>query len=139
MDLQRIVEDLGASLGLDTLTIYQYVSSTQSLMLRASSGLNSVSIGTQIPLSRGIVGLVARNKQPISVLQPQNHPSYWHVEGSGEEKFATFLGIPILQFDDLLGVLVTQSIAKRRYHIPEIEALYATAKSVIGYLVADPV
>ena len=122
---------LAESLGVDVCTVYSYKEALRVLRLEASYGLDNAVVGYTIPVDQGLVGRVARTGLPFSTRNPANHPDYHFVPGSGEEKYASFLGMPIKYFDTLLGVLAVQTVSPRAFRIAEIESIYRMGKGVV--------
>ncbi len=82
---------------------------------------------TTMRLDEGLVGLIAREAQPLALSDAQNHPAFSYRPETGEEIYASFLGVPILRGGNAIGVLVVQNRAARIYSEEEIEALQTTA------------
>ncbi|MFP4294716.1 MAG: phosphoenolpyruvate--protein phosphotransferase [Halothiobacillaceae bacterium] len=86
------------------------------LLLQATEGLYKQSIGkVRLGLDEGLVGLVARRAEPINLENAQQHPRYKFIENIGEEPYHAFLGVPIVQRGEMLGVLVVQDRSSRRF------------------------
>jgi phosphotransferase system enzyme I (PtsP) len=75
----------------------------------------------------GIVGLIAREAEPLALSDAQNHPAFSYRPETGEEIYRSFLGVPILRGGAVMGVLVIQNRATRLYSEDEIESLQTTA------------
>lgn len=104
----------------DVVTIYIYDDSKKELILWCSYDLDKSSWGTRIPITRGLVGKCAREMKPISVKEPFKHPDFYYVPGLGEEKYQSFLAIPIVENGDLKGIFVVQTIEMKFFLSPEI-------------------
>ena len=70
----------------------------------------------------GLVGLIARTAEPLSLSDAQNHPAFSYRPETGEEAYHAFLGVPLLRAGNTLGVLVVQNRTYRVYAEEEIEA-----------------
>ena len=125
------LKDIAHFLGVDVATIYIYDEFRKELILWCSYGLDKASWGTRIPISRGLVGKCAREMKPISVKEPHRHPDFYYVPGSGEEKYQSFLAIPIVKNGDLLGVFVVQTIEMKFFLSHEIKFIWANAEKFI--------
>src|SRR6266540_2119272 len=84
----------------------------------------------------GLVGLVAREANPINLSDAQAHPAFSYRPETGEEIYHSFLGVPILRAGNTLGVLVVQNRAHRTYSEEEVEALQTTAM-VLAEMIAS--
>jgi phosphotransferase system, enzyme I, PtsP len=99
-----------------------------ALELYATEGLNREAVHlTTLLLNEGLVGLVARNAEPLNISDAQNHVKFSYKPETGEELYNSFLGVPILRNGQAIGVLVVQNSAKRAYLEEEVEALETTA------------
>jgi len=63
---------------------------------------------------------------------PEAHPGYFHIHGSGEEKYQSYLGIPLVKDMRLFGVLVIQTVRPKLFFMNEIRTLHKA-----GYRVLD--
>jgi phosphotransferase system enzyme I (PtsP) len=107
------------------------------LELYATEGLNPQAVHqTVIGANEGLVGLVAREANPINLSEAQTHPAFSYRPETGEEIYHAFLGVPVLRAGNTLGVLVVQNRARRTYSEEEIEALQTTAM-VLAEMVAS--
>ncbi len=75
----------------------------------------------------GLVGLIAREAEPLALSDAQNHPAFSYRPETGEEIYRSFLGVPILRGGAVMGVLVIQNRASRLYSDEEVESLQTTA------------
>src|SRR3569833_3226117 len=108
-----------------------------TLELYATEGLNPQAVHlTVIAANEGLVGLVAREANPINLSEAQSHPAFSYRPETGEEIYHSFLGVPILRAGNTLGVLVVQNRARRTYSEEEVEALQTTAM-VLAELLAS--
>lgn len=134
--LQHFVKQLAADLSVDVCSLYVPTDSGRHLELIATYGLSPSVIGTLIPPERGLVSKVARTRRVVAVKDPENHPDYFHVAGSGEEHYRTFLGIPVLQGTELSAVLVVQTKHSHIYLLEEIAKIHETGRLIEGLLAA---
>jgi phosphotransferase system enzyme I (PtsP) len=135
-ELQALVTRLADDLRVDVCSLYKLAPDGQHLVLVATQGLLPLALGYRMPLTSGLTGRVARSRKVVAVKDPQNHPDYHHVLGSGEERFKTFLGIPVQRGGRLLGVLVVQTVHPHLYLLQEVSRIHATGRDVEPWLVA---
>jgi Signal transduction protein containing GAF and PtsI domains len=151
--LRRIVQDvnaapdLGAVLGIivrrvreamgtEVCSVYLSDRATQRLVFRATEGLNAEMVGRlSLGRSEGLVGLVALRAEPINLDDAQHHPNYHYLAEIGEEPFNAFLGVPIIHHRRILGVLVVQQKAVRRFDESE-EAFLVTLSAQLAGVIA---
>lgn len=129
---KQTMRNLVLHLGVDVCTLYHFDEARRELALVASHGLGEGAVGYRMPIDVGLTGRVARTRRPVSAKHPAQHPDFHYVEGSGEERFHSFLGIPLLRFSDLLGVVVVQTVEPKVFLMRDIEELYRVGKALIG-------
>ena len=99
-----------------------------TLELYATEGLKREAVHqTTMRAGEGLVGQIAKNAEALALSDAQAHPAYSYKPETGEEIYASFLGVPILRGGNTLGVLVVQNRARRQYSDEEVEALQTTA------------
>jgi signal transduction protein with GAF and PtsI domain len=109
---------------------------TAALELYATEGLKREAVHqTTMRSGEGLVGLIAARRAPLSLSDAQAIPAFSYKPETGEEIYASFLGVPILRAGDTLGVLVVQNRASRAYPEEEVEAL-ETAAMVMAEMLA---
>ena len=135
---QTMIESLQTRLAVEVCSLYLAEPAKQRLQLAASAGLNRSAIGAYLSYQQGLTGLCAREKKPIAVKMPAQHPDYFHIEGSGEERFQSFIGIPLVQNQGLFGVLVVQTERKKMFFHSEIKTLYQAGREVMQALQQAP-
>ncbi len=132
--MQRRVEQLRQALGVQVCSLYYAHPDEDSLEIIATSGLNQRAIGTRLTWQQGLTGRVARTGQPVAARDIQTHADYFHVDGSDEENFKSYLGIPLKHNGALYGVLVIQTVEKRTFFQKDIHELYCAGQDLIGQL-----
>jgi len=106
-------------------------------VLMASEGLRKESVGhVSLQLDEGLVGLVARNAEPVNLEDAQAHPNYHYLSETGEEEFSSFLGVPIIHHRKVLGVLVVQHREKRSFDAGEEAFLITLSAQLAGVIAA---
>ncbi|MGM0425324.1 MAG: phosphoenolpyruvate--protein phosphotransferase [Thermodesulfobacteriota bacterium] len=129
--LQDIVGLLSKKFQVEVCSIYLLNRSRELLTLEASVGLNPDSIG-KISMSpqEGLSGLTLEERQPVFVVQPQEHPRFKYFQQSGEEAYQTFLGLPLIYHQDVQGVLVIQTREQDSISNSDIEFFSAIASQI---------
>src|SRR5690554_3982940 len=99
-----------------------------TLELCATRGLRDDAVHkTRLRLGEGLVGRVARSATPVNTADAPNERGFRYMPETGEEKFSSFLGVPVQRLGEKLGVLVVQSRDKRLYSEDEVYALEVVA------------
>jgi len=102
----------------------------------ATRGLNPKSVGKiRIPLDKGLVGLVGEREEPINLDDASKHPRFLYVEEAKEEIYRAFLGVPVIYHRQVLGVIIVQQKASRRYDEEE-EAFLITLAAQLAAIIA---
>ena len=134
--LDLVVDNVKRAMRTDVCSIYLHFPSTDNFVLMASNGLAKNFISNlSIPSRRGLIGHVASRSEPFRTNEASQHPSFYHVEGIGEEPFNAFLGVPIVHHRIVLGVLVVQHGDSRQY-TDEEEALLVTLSAQLAGFIA---
>jgi len=108
----------------------------ETLTLRATQGLNPESVGNvSLKIGEGLTGLVAKSQEILSIEEPQDDPRYRYFGVTKEEQFHSFLGIPLSDRNEPLGVLVIQTRAPRIYNQEETATLSTIAFQVASIVV----
>jgi phosphotransferase system enzyme I (PtsP) len=117
--LQKIVEMISRHMEADVASIYLFYEAEQELVLKATLGLNQSSIGqVRMKLGEGLTGMALAELRPVSEGNAPAHPGYRFFSGIGEEKYPSFVAVPILRGQNRIGVMTLQS-AKKNYFSPE--------------------
>ncbi len=134
--LSLIVHEVRAAMATEVCTVYLRDRTSQRLVFRATEGLNPNKVGQfSLGMEEGLVGWVAGRGELLNLDDAMNHPSFQLVPGLGEENFNTFMGAPIIHQRDLLGVLVVQQSAIRRFGDDE-EAFLITVSAQLAGVIA---
>ena len=56
----------------------------------------------------GLIGLVVQRAEPVAVSDAHAHPRYSFMAETGEHKFHSFIGVPIIQHRRVVGVLAVR-------------------------------
>lgn len=105
-------------------------------VLRATEGLRKTAIGkARLAASAGLVGLVARRGEPVNLEDASSHPQFQFIEGTGEERFSAFLGVPLIHKKNVLGVLIIQQKKSRSFDNEE-EAFLVTLSAQLAAEIA---
>ncbi|MFP4571445.1 MAG: phosphoenolpyruvate--protein phosphotransferase [Desulfobacterales bacterium] len=111
--LDQIVGKVAESLAIDVCSVYVYNPADNRLVLKATRGLAQSSVDAiEMEVGEGLTGLALEQMHPVFVVYPDSHPRFKFYAGSGEEKYATFLGLPLIYHQKVLGVLVVQTVEK---------------------------
>jgi len=125
--LDQITHLIADSMGTEVCSIY-LLRNADTLELCATEGLDAAAVHvTRMRVGEGLVGRVAGRMRPINTDDAPSVPGFRYMPETGEERFSSFLGVPIQRLGEKLGVLVVQSKSKRSYSDDEVYALEVVA------------
>ncbi len=130
------VDAVRRKLEVDVCSLYLAHPDRQTLEIVATSGLHRSAIGKQLSYAQGLTGKVARTRLPVVARVIQDHADYFHVEGSGEERFKSYLGIPLEHDGELHGVLVVQTEQTRTFFHRHIQEVHSAGRDLTAGLTA---
>ncbi|MGV3573817.1 MAG: phosphoenolpyruvate--protein phosphotransferase [Devosia sp.] len=133
--LDKIVSLIADNMRADVCSFY-VLRDDGALELFATRGLAAESVHmTTLRLGEGLVGLIASEAEPLSLDDAPSHPGFAYRPETGEDKYNSFLGVPVLRAGQTLGVLVVQNAERRHYGEDETEAMLTTA-TILAEMVA---
>ncbi|MFT5033967.1 MAG: phosphotransferase system enzyme I (PtsP) [Bacteroidia bacterium] len=133
--LEIMVQRISQVMGVEVCTVYLKDSDSGRLVMMANEGFKPELIGVaSLSMDEGLVGVVARREEPLNLDNAEKHPSYFYLEGIGEELYHSFLGAPIIHQRRLVGVLVVQQKDSRRFNEDEEAFLVTMSAQLAGAL-----
>ncbi|MGY4533462.1 phosphotransferase system enzyme I (PtsP) [Pseudomonas sp. TE3786] len=134
--LTIIVQRVKDAMGSQVCSVYLLDPETNRFVLMATEGLNKRSIGkVSMSPSEGLVGLVGTREEPLNLENAADHPRYRYFAETGEERYASFLGAPIIHHRRVMGVLVIQQKERRQFDEGE-EAFLVTMSAQLAGVIA---
>ncbi|HKK14043.1 MAG TPA: phosphoenolpyruvate--protein phosphotransferase [Gammaproteobacteria bacterium] len=131
--LDIIVHRVKQAMEADVCSVYLRDPRDDSHVLMATDGYNPDSVGwVRLGPSQGLVGLAAERAEPVNVEDAPGHPRYRFSVDTGEAPYHGFLGVPIIQHREVLGVLVVRQRAKRVFAEQEVTFLVTLAAQLAG-------
>ena len=133
--LEIIVHRVAEATEGDVCSVYLLEGDGAHLRLMATRGLNADAVGqVRLPLEEGLVGLVAQREESINLNDADRHPRFRYFPETGEERFHSFLGVPIIHYQSRLGVLVVQRQSRERFTDAEVAFLVTMAAQLAGVM-----
>lgn len=125
--LDKITHLIADSMGTEVCSVYLF-RDDETLELCATQGLNVESVHqTRMRLGEGLVGRVAKYGKVINTPDAPNAKGFRYMPETGEERYSSFLGIPVQRLGEKLGVLVVQSKDAREFSSDAVYALEVVA------------
>jgi signal transduction histidine kinase/ActR/RegA family two-component response regulator len=119
----------------DVCSLYMLDFERANLVLSATIGLQPGSVGkVSMRLDEGLVGLVAETRQPQFVADATTHSRFKYFPDAGEDRYHSFLGVPVIARGLLQGVLVIQTVDPRVFGPQDVRMLAAAATQVAPIL-----
>ncbi|MBO2676109.1 phosphoenolpyruvate--protein phosphotransferase [Shewanella algae] len=112
--LELLVGQIKAAMSTQCCSIY--ILDKNELVLSATDGLEPSAVGrVRMPLTEGLVGLVAEREEAINLADARAHPRFKLFPEVAEEEYRAFLAAPIIYQKQLLGVIVVQQPRARQF------------------------
>ncbi|EBA15669.1 phosphoenolpyruvate-protein phosphotransferase [Roseobacter sp. SK209-2-6] len=125
--LDKITHLIADSMGTEVCSVYLF-RDEETLELCATEGLNVESVHqTRMRIGEGLVGRVAKSGKVINTPDAPSAKGFRYMPETGEERFSSFLGIPVQRLGEMLGVLVVQSKDAREFSADAVYALEVVA------------
>lgn len=133
--LDILVTDVCQAMETEVCSVYLADNDRRCYYLMATRGLKKPRGRTvALAFDEGLVGLVGRLAEPINLADAQKHPSFKYIPAVKEDRFRAFLGVPIIQRRQLLGVLVAQQRELRQFDESEESFLVTLATQMAAIL-----
>ena len=130
--LDLIVRKTTEVMQVDSSTIYLLDPSSETLILRATTGLARRALGrATLKVGQGMTGYAVRQNKPVYAADAQNAPHFKWVDEADEKSLRSLLAVPLLIESNPIGALNVQTFEPHDYNTDEIELL-----SLIGDLAA---
>lgn len=133
--LDILVNEICLAMDTEVCSVYLADHDRRCYYLMATRGLKKPRGRTvALAFDEGIVGLVGRLAEPINLADAQSHPSFKYIPSVKEERFRSFLGVPIISRRQLQGVLVVQQREHRQFDESEESFLVTLATQMATIL-----
>ncbi len=134
--LKNIVTLVARRMGTEVCSIYLLDDDRLTLRLRATKGLSRKAVGrVTLQIGEGLTGMAAESRHPVAIQEPQSHPRYRYFKETGEERYHSFLGIPLFDRKSPLGVIVIQTKETRLFTPEETSALSTIAFQISSIVI----
>ncbi len=132
--LEQIVHLVAERMGTEVCSIY--LLEDEMLRLKATVGLDEDAVDTvAMTVQEGLTGLVVEEGEAIAVEDAHSHPRFKYFPVTREERYHSFLGVPLQYLGDTLGVITVQKVESKPFGQDEIKMLKATAGQLSGVIV----
>lgn len=133
--LRLISDHVKEAMSVDVCSIYLLDTDSEDLVLMSTQGLDSTSVGlVRMPMGDGLVGLIAKRQKVLNTDDALKHPNFRYFPQTQEEMFHAFLGVPIVHYRQVVGVLVVQQEEARQFDEEDEAFLVTVAAQLAGSL-----
>ncbi|MBI4083692.1 MAG: phosphoenolpyruvate--protein phosphotransferase [Candidatus Lambdaproteobacteria bacterium] len=131
--LQHTVDLIAERMGVDVCSIYLYNDEQRLLELKATHGLHPGAVGkVSMPVNEGLVGLIVEDNRVVNVTDAPSHPRFKYFPSINEERLASFMGVPLIEYRRTLGALCLQNQEDRLFTKDEENLLLTIASQISG-------
>ena len=125
--LDQITGIVADSIGVDVCSIYLHLDA-ETLELCATTGLRSEAVHkSRLKITEGLVGRISQERTPINTAHAPQERGFRYLPETGEERFSSFLGVPIQRLGQMLGVLAVQTREPRVFETSVVNTLAVVA------------
>ena len=122
--LDNIVTLVAKRMGSDVCSIYLLENDGETLTLKATKGLSKASVGrVSMKVHEGLTGLAVETRAMVMTDNAPSHPRYKYFKEAKEERFLSFLGLPLFEHKAPIGAIVVQTRETRSFSDDEISIL----------------
>ncbi len=119
----------------DSCTIYLLDPDSDTLRLRASTGLSRRALGrATLQVGEGMTGYAVQTNQPVFAAAAQEDPRFKQVLEAEEASYRSLLAVPLVIEDQPIGALNVQTLTTRQFSPEEIEVLSLVSDLAAGAL-----
>ena len=134
--LESVVGVVADRMHTEVCSLYLLNNERLSLKLWATTGLDRDAIGgVEMRIEEGLTGLVIETMEKVVAEDAPVHPRFKFFPELGEERYHSFLGVPVLERHAPLGVLVVQTLRRRSFTSDEVSLLRTIAGQIASVLV----
>lgn len=136
-DIEDFLEEtaviIARHLTADVCSIYIYEEATSELVLKATHGLKSEAVNRiRLKEGEGIVGFALSEGHPVFEIDAITNPHFKYFEEAGEERFHSFIAVPMIRGGHKIGVLTVQHETSGFFGDSDLRVLRATSSQLAG-------
>src|SRR5687767_7820553 len=105
--LDRVVDLIAEAMKSEVCSIY--LLRDNELELFATHGLRKEAVHvTRLKMGEGLVGTIAGDGRILNLAEAASHPEFVYRPETGEERYHSFAGVPIVRRESAIGALCVQ-------------------------------
>lgn len=129
--LDKVTSTIAGHMNCDSCSVFLLDDVNEELVLEATEGLNRDFVGKlKLKPGEGLTGLALKEGRIVIESEGLDNPQYKKVKGIGEEKYHSFLAVPILSGLSRIGVIVLEHIVEDFFNINDQMAVKAIASQL---------
>ncbi|MCK0535299.1 MULTISPECIES: phosphoenolpyruvate--protein phosphotransferase [unclassified Anaerobiospirillum] len=134
--MNLLVQHIRQTTEADCCSLYLLDEFRKRYRLMATDGLSQQAVGkATLRQDEGLVGVVGTTSEILNLADASAHPNFKYLPDVGEDEYLSFLGVPVLNQGNRLGVLVVQSKTRQIFGEQE-ESFMVTLAAQIGSIIA---
>ena len=127
--LNNVIDLVAKRLDADVCSIYLSDADRRYLTLRATIGLDVGAVGAvRMAVGEGLVGKAMRGREPVAVEHASEDPDFRYFPETREDRFESFLAVPLMVQGTAIGVLTIQTVVSRAFADADVELLSTCAQ-----------
>lgn len=127
--LNNVIDLVAKRLDADVCSIYLSDPDRRYLTLRATIGLDVGAVGSvRLAVGEGLVGKVMGGRSPVAVEHARDDPDFRYFPETREDRFESFLAVPLMVQGTAIGVLAIQTVESRVFATSDVELLSTCAQ-----------
>jgi PAS domain S-box-containing protein len=127
--LRAIVDQASTIAGGSDTWLYVLDEERKTLRCRVSISMSREEMdGLVMQVGEGIAGRIALNRAPLAISDIRTHPHLWRPDLAAKHRHVSYLGLPIMRGDQVLGVLAFSNPEPRIYAEAEVAFLAVFAR-----------
>jgi two-component sensor histidine kinase len=133
--LDTIVHTTAKAMRVDSASIYLLDTATQSLLLKATTGLYPQSVDhAYLKMGQGLTGWAAEHSELVAVRDAWNDERFYMIPNIRERPFKSLMAIPLISQDRVIGAMNIQTHRLHHWTDGEIEFASLISDVVAGAL-----
>ncbi len=133
--LDLITRRTAGVMGMDSCSIYLLDRGSNSLVLKATTGLAAEAVGqAHLRLGEGLTGWAAQSGESVAVADAAQDPRFKYLPETEETRFQSLLAVPLVNQDRVIGAMNVQTRIYHDFSPDEVELLSLIADLAAGAL-----
>lgn len=125
--LASLMEVVGRQLHVNSVALWT-IDENGTLLPSAMAGIEGEDfLEMRVPIGEGLTGTVAAMGKPLAIANVEEHGGSIYPYFNREHKLTSFLGVPVIYHEKIVGVLTAMTIERREFSSDEVQLLSGMA------------